>query len=211
VAGNVQLTFSYTNTSGKSVPKDLAVTSSLNATVDHTNSFCNEDSSTRLVLTFYSDPDFNHSLTFQFNKTKDGYELTSVITYLNFTDSTEFPGYDTNSTDSVTGNTSSIFSASQEKSYKCDSSRTYSMDQEPKGAVKDLKVKISDFQAQAFNFNNMKDQFDKSITCTRDQKTSKIVPIAVGAALAGLVVVVLIAYLIGRFRSRKQNSYEALS
>ena len=47
--------------------------------------------------------------------------------------------------------------------------------------------------------------------CSSDQKSSKIVPIAVGAALAGLVVVVLIAYLIGRFRSRKQNSYEALS
>ena len=47
--------------------------------------------------------------------------------------------------------------------------------------------------------------------CSQDQKSSKIVPIAVGAALAGLVIVVLIAYLIGRFRSRKQNSYEALS
>ena len=42
-------------------------------------------------------------------------------------------------------------------------------------------------------------------------KANKIVPIAVGAALAGLVVVVLIAYLIGRLRSRKQSSYEALS
>ena len=42
-------------------------------------------------------------------------------------------------------------------------------------------------------------------------KGNKIVPIAVGAALAGLVVVVLIAYLIGRLRSRRQSSYEALS
>ena len=48
-------------------------------------------------------------------------------------------------------------------------------------------------------------------SCSADHKSSKIVPIAVGAALAGLVVVVLIAYLIGRFRSRKQSSYEALS
>ncbi len=42
-------------------------------------------------------------------------------------------------------------------------------------------------------------------------KGNKIVPIAVGAALAGLVVVVLIAYLVGRLRSRRQSSYEALS
>ena len=47
--------------------------------------------------------------------------------------------------------------------------------------------------------------------CTADISSSKIVPIAVGAALAGLVVVVLVAYLIGRFKNRKQNSYEALS
>ena len=53
--------------------------------------------------------------------------------------------------------------------------------------------------------------FSSAVTCSLDQKSSKVVPIAVGAALAGLVVVVLIAYLIGRFRSRKQNSYEALS
>ena len=46
--------------------------------------------------------------------------------------------------------------------------------------------------------------------CASDQG-NKIVPIAVGAALAGLVIVVLIAYLIGRLKSRRQNSYEALS
>lgn len=47
--------------------------------------------------------------------------------------------------------------------------------------------------------------------CSQDIKGSKIVPIAVGAALAGLVVIVLIAYIIGRLRSRRQSSYEALS
>lgn len=47
--------------------------------------------------------------------------------------------------------------------------------------------------------------------CAEDIKGSKIVPIAVGAALAGLVIIVLIAYIIGRLRSRKQGSYEALS
>jgi lysosomal-associated membrane protein 1/2 len=47
--------------------------------------------------------------------------------------------------------------------------------------------------------------------CSQDIKGSKIVPIAVGAALAGLVIIVLIAYIIGRLRSRRQSSYEALS
>lgn len=39
----------------------------------------------------------------------------------------------------------------------------------------------------------------------------KIVPIAVGCALAGLVIIVLIAYLIGRFRNRKTDTYQVLS
>lgn len=47
--------------------------------------------------------------------------------------------------------------------------------------------------------------------CAEQNTGNKIVPIAVGAALAGLVIVVLIAYLIGRLRNRKKSSYEALS
>ena len=43
--------------------------------------------------------------------------------------------------------------------------------------------------------------------CPADDKTNSVVPIAVGAALAGLVIIVLIAYLIGRKRSR-QSGYE---
>ena len=45
--------------------------------------------------------------------------------------------------------------------------------------------------------------------CSADEDTSSVVPIAVGAALAGLVVIVLIAYLIGRRRSR-QTGYESV-
>ena len=44
--------------------------------------------------------------------------------------------------------------------------------------------------------------------CAADQTTSNIVPIAVGAALAGLVVIVLIAYLIGRRKNKK--GYESV-
>ncbi|GAB1599441.1 hypothetical protein Ahia01_000221300 [Argonauta hians] len=44
--------------------------------------------------------------------------------------------------------------------------------------------------------------------CVEDMKISSIVPIAVGAALAGLVITVLIAYLIGRKRSRR--GYESV-
>ncbi|CAD5231085.1 unnamed protein product [Bursaphelenchus okinawaensis] len=41
--------------------------------------------------------------------------------------------------------------------------------------------------------------------CNLDTKTSDVVPIVVGACLAGLVIVVLVAYLIGRARARRQG------
>ncbi|CAI5456302.1 unnamed protein product [Caenorhabditis angaria] len=40
--------------------------------------------------------------------------------------------------------------------------------------------------------------------CFLDSRTSDVVPIVVGACLAGLVVVVLVAYLIGRARAKRQ-------
>lgn len=49
--------------------------------------------------------------------------------------------------------------------------------------------------------------------CLLDNNNSgnEVVPIAVGAALALLVVIVLIAYLVGRVRNKRKSSYEALN
>ena len=48
--------------------------------------------------------------------------------------------------------------------------------------------------------------------CSHDLPNNIIVPIAVGAALAGLVIIVVIAYIIGRFRNRgKKTDYEVIS
>ncbi|VDM53952.1 unnamed protein product [Angiostrongylus costaricensis] len=41
--------------------------------------------------------------------------------------------------------------------------------------------------------------------CALDSRTSDIVPIVVGACLAGLVIIVLVAYLIGRARAKRQG------
>uniref|UniRef100_A0A0K0FYU9 LAMP family protein lmp-1 (inferred by orthology to a C. elegans protein) n=1 Tax=Strongyloides venezuelensis TaxID=75913 RepID=A0A0K0FYU9_STRVS len=41
--------------------------------------------------------------------------------------------------------------------------------------------------------------------CFEDSKTSDVVPIVVGACLTGLVIVVLVAYLIGRQRAKRQG------
>jgi len=41
--------------------------------------------------------------------------------------------------------------------------------------------------------------------CKADMRTSDLVPIIVGACLAGLVIIVLVAYLIGRARAKRQG------
>lgn len=47
--------------------------------------------------------------------------------------------------------------------------------------------------------------FSEPELCERDMRTSDIVPIIVGACLAGLVIIVLIAYLVGRARAKRQG------
>lgn len=46
-----------------------------------------------------------------------------------------------------------------------------------------------------------------AVHCTADN-TSDVVPIAVGCALAGLVVIVLIAYLVGR--RKRSGAYQSV-
>lgn len=64
------------------------------------------------------------------------------------------------------------------------------------------QLKVSHLQFQAFRNDNTT-VFGLAKDCSFD--TPDIVPITVGCALAGLVVVVLIAYLVGRRRSQSRG------
>ncbi|WP_411025192.1 EGFR-like transmembrane domain-containing protein, partial [Salmonella sp. s54836] len=60
-------------------------------------------------------------------------------------------------------------------------------------------------------FNVSGNSFGNELNCASSGMPSYI-PVIVGAILAGLVVLVLIAYVIGRFRSRKrEQTYERLN
>ena len=49
-----------------------------------------------------------------------------------------------------------------------------------------------------------------ALVCSADHRaTSDVVPIAVGVALASLVVIILIAYIVGRRRAR-QRGYQSV-
>lgn len=77
------------------------------------------------------------------------------------------------------------------KSYKCNSKQTFQI-------TRNFSIDTYNLQIQAFNISENK--FGPAVECAEDQN-GMLVPIVVGAALAGLVLIVLIAYLIGRRRS----------
>ena len=101
------------------------------------------------------------------------------------------------------------------RSYRCNSDNkiTFKLEESKEvTGVSSMSATFSDFRVQAFQFKDPTEgEYGNTARCSKDIKGSKIVPIAVGAALAGLVIIVLVAYIIGRLRSRKQSSYEALS
>ncbi|KAK8391050.1 hypothetical protein O3P69_017007 [Scylla paramamosain] len=66
---------------------------------------------------------------------------------------------------------------------------------------------LKNIQIQAFNKIGKEKDFVDSVHCTADN-ISDVVPIAVGCALAGLVVIVLIAYLVGR--RRRSGAYQSV-
>lgn len=89
-----------------------------------------------------------------------------------------------------------LWETGKDKSYMCNKESTINL------SSKDgFELTVSKVQYQAFKKGNSNDFGDAS-ECAADEETNSIVPIAVGAALAGLVIIVLIAYLIGRKRSR---------
>lgn len=216
----MEMTIKYLSKANKKANSTFVV-NDLYAAVDSNRSYCGEED-IRMMIAFTNNTVYTHFITFNFNTSgKDKtYDLKSVTVQLNVDDESLFPDFSTaifkdNTTTVLNGTTNTkdlIFSTSQNRSFQCKSNQTFTMDTTPELKNGSLELLIYDFQAQAFSFrNDSSGAFDKRVRCSMDQKTSKVVPIAVGAALAGLVVVVLIAYLIGRFRSRKQSSYEALS
>jgi lysosomal-associated membrane protein 1/2 len=70
-------------------------------------------------------------------------------------------------------------------------------------------IRLTDLKFLAHGERPSDDDFGYATECDADFTNSDIVPIAVGCALAALVVIVLIAYLIGRKRSR-QKGYQSV-
>ncbi|CAB3360310.1 Hypothetical predicted protein [Cloeon dipterum] len=81
-------------------------------------------------------------------------------------------------------------------SYRCSPAEKFNL-------TENSFLEVSDLQVQAFHTAN-DGKFGSASECQAGD-TADIVPIVVGCALAGLVVIVLIAYLVGRRRSRQSG------
>ncbi|XP_053563739.1 lysosome-associated membrane glycoprotein 1 [Bombina bombina] len=88
-------------------------------------------------------------------------------------------------------NTLMYLQTTSHKSYRCKSMQTLLI-------TSNFSINTNNLQVQAFDIDENK--FGSAVECVNDDN-GMLVPIVVGAALAGLVLIVLIAYLIGRKRS----------
>jgi len=99
------------------------------------------------------------------------------------------------------------FSIEGQAAFQTPLNHSYSCMQEEKIKAEGgfVTLKLSDIRLEAFRKTPPGQRvFSSAIDCPADD-ASDVVPIAVGAALAGLVVIVLIAYLVGRRRSRSRG------
>ncbi|XP_042626170.1 lysosome-associated membrane glycoprotein 2 isoform X1 [Cyprinus carpio] len=98
----------------------------------------------------------------------------------------------------ASNNNLSLWEASVGSSYMCKKEQSYNITD---------KLTIHTFELQVQPFAVQNNKFNTAEDCVADEPDNFIVPIAVGVALAVLIIIVLLAYLIGRKRSQT-SGYE---
>nr|QZR93780.1 lysosomal associated membrane protein 1A [Paralichthys olivaceus]BBA57097.1 lysosome-associated membrane protein-1 [Paralichthys olivaceus] len=173
----LQFNISYVSKSQNKTVQDL-----VNLTPSQTNvsGLC-EASRATLVLT--EEPNTTLSFTFTLNSTTNKYHLSGISLLAMWPDMTaRF----------LASNTSlEYLRSSLGRSYMCNAEQTL---------IVEPTLSLNTFRLQVQPFGVITDQFATAEECQMDQD-QMLIPIIVGAALAGLVLIVLIAYLIGRKRS----------
>lgn len=140
------------------------------------------------------------------NKTVHQFTVSSLSVEL-YADSEHFPNSST-AGNFIEGRSlnASLFQTNLNNSYRCNANQEVPVSETVEATS---FVHLSHVQVEAFR-SQTDQKFNSAVDCSADGiLTSDIVPIAVGCALAALVVVVLIAYLIGRRRAR-QRGYQSV-
>eukprot|EP00064_Thunnus_orientalis_P013670 superscaffoldBa00002263_g13710 len=170
------------NVSYFSVSQNKTIQEIINLTPNLTSSSGScEASSATLVLT--QEQATRLSFTFTLNSTTNKYHLSGMNLRANWSDMT--------APFSVSNTSLDYLRSTLGRSYMCNAEQTLVVAQ---------TFSLNTFRLQVQPFGVTTNQFATAEECQMDQD-QMLIPIIVGAALAGLVLIVLIAYLIGRKRS----------
>lgn len=189
----VQFNASYTN-DNVTIHKAMDVPTTINATGN-----CGKLEQ-NLTLSWESqDKTVNDSFTIHFvkNETEKYYSLHHFEISLA---AKEFPNNKSNKTVTLV-HVAPQFKTGLSNSYRCIKEQQLDLTLQGTNETAGL-LKVTKLQFQAFRGDNTT-IFGLAKDCSFD--TPDIVPITVGCALAGLVVIVLIAYLVGRRRSQARG------
>jgi len=160
---------------------------------------CNVANGTQQELTVTIQEGWKMKMTFMQNNKSEWYVSKVDIDFQITTGQKPFPeGKNVTGSASVSGE---MYKTAINSSYQCVAASNVNFTN-----AQVLGFETNKFQLQAFKFSN-ETKFDSPVGCPADQ-VSNIVPIAVGAALGALVIIVLIAYFIGR--SRNKRGYESV-
>jgi len=188
---NIHLTIKYNDTNNGT--KEVIIIMPLDSIVTHQPGICNASQET-FSLTDKNKP-LNLTLTFKDNE--NSVFLDSIlldVTYDNIT----FPNVSAkwiNTTRQYSLSNLNSFNVEKTHSYFCANVTL------PKSGDGELRVTFESTKLQAFMDKTQNGKFSSEHNCQNE--INDVVPIAVGAALTGLVVIVMIAYFIGRRRSRR--------
>ncbi|XP_018539319.1 lysosome-associated membrane glycoprotein 1a [Lates calcarifer] len=173
----LQFNVSYVSKSQNKTVQDLV---NLTPNLTISSGSC-EASRATLVLT--QEQTTRLSFTFTLNSTSSKYHLSGIALFANWSDMT--------APFSASNTSLNYLRSTLGRSYMCNAEQTL---------VVEPTFSLNTFRLQVQPFGVTTSQFATAEECQMDQD-QMLIPIIVGAALAGLVLIVLIAYLIGRKRS----------
>jgi len=182
--------------------KTATIMSQKDVVVDEASSQCDNSSTDvneTLALNFGQDRilefHFTRDPQITTDKTGNRWQLYKIVFAFVY-DAATFPDsadIGKNATLTNTNSTLSGIATSCDRSFSCSKTGTIEI-------TNQFKISFSNLRTQPFI---TKDDFSAPDHCQADQETTDLIPIIIGAALATLVIVVLIAYLIGRARANR--------
>ncbi|XP_038863144.1 lysosome-associated membrane glycoprotein 1-like [Salvelinus namaycush] len=174
----LQLNVSFSSASLNKTVLDVV---NLQPNVTKSSGSCDSDSATLLLKA--DEETTSLTLVFSLNATSSKYHLGGVTLSAAWPDMRVHFSASNSSLDYLRGTLG--------RSYMCREEQTLAVT---------VNFSLNTFQLQVQPFGITGDQFGAAEECQLDED-NMLIPIIVGAALAGLVLVVLVAYLIGRKRS----------